>query len=124
MELGESKEDYLETIYVLSLKKDKIVRVLDVAVEMNVTKASACLAVKKLTELGYLIRGVDHEIFLTEKGSELGKRIYDRYHFWNSLLTKLGIEGETAKEDACHMEHVLCDESFYIFKAYIDKTFA
>ncbi|MCD8149774.1 MAG: metal-dependent transcriptional regulator [Clostridiales bacterium] len=111
MILTESREDYLEMIYVLG-KQYRIVRNVDVAHAMNRTKASVTTMVHSLVEEGYLVvekRG--GHLALTEKGEAIAKITYDRHVFYRDLLIRAGVEPELAEREGCIMEHILCEES-------------
>ena len=122
MELGESKEDYLETIYVLGDRGTKPVKGIEVAAELSLSKASVCLAAKKLAELGYIEYDKNHEFILTDKGRELAKKVYERHEFWTTVLIEIGVSEETASNDACRMEHVLTDESYDKMKVFFNRA--
>ena len=121
MELGVSKEEYLESVYVLGIKHGKIVRNVDLAEILNVKKSSASQAIQTLIDMGYLHRGSDYELLLTSKGIDLGERIYERYQFWSRYLLSIGVDPETAAKDAREMEHVLSDESFLKLREHMMK---
>lgn len=120
MELGRSKEEYLEAVYILSVKKGRTVRNVDLAEELNVKKSSVCRAVKLLEELGYLTKGMDFSFCLTSKGKNLGERMYERHRFWKELLRKAGVSECTTIKDAKEMKHMLTDESFEKIKIYMN----
>lgn len=122
MELGESKEDYLETIYLLGNQGKKPVKGIEVAGELGLSKASVCLAAKKLAELGYLEYDKEHELILTERGLALAEKVYERHKFWTSVLIEIGVSEETAGNDACRMEHVLTDESYDKIKMFFNDA--
>lgn len=122
MELGESKEDYLERIYLLGDQGKKPVKGIEVAAELGISKASVCLAAKKLAELGYLEYDKEHELLLTDKGLALAKKVYERHEFWTTVLIEIGVSEETAGSDACRMEHVLTDESYNKMKLFFNRA--
>ena len=121
MELGESREDYLETIYMLTLKGDRGVKSSRIAEEMQLSKPSVSHAVKCLEEIGYLKKQSTGEILLTEKGKKLGKMIYERHLFFKAFLMKIGVPEKRAGEEACRIEHVLSEESYALFKEYVEN---
>ena len=122
MELGASKEDYLESIYRLGNRGKNPARVIDIAKDMNVAKSSASLAVKCLEHMKYVERGAEFEVYLTSKGQKLGKILYERHRFWKHLLVEIGITNETAEREASEIEHVLSEESFQTLKKYLETT--
>ena len=119
MELGESKEDYLEAIYALTEGKQEVVRSIRIAEYMQVSRASASIALRKLEKLGYLQYCDTHGVRLTEKGHILGGKIYDRHLFFTEFLQTIGVSPGTASKDACRLEHVVSDESYDKFKCFL-----
>ena len=111
MKLYASGEDYLETILVLQ-KKLGMVRSVDVARHMGVSKPSVCHAVAVLQEGGFLIMDADHFLHLTEAGKKIAGKIYERHRFFTDRLIEAGVDPKTAESDACRIEHVISDETF------------
>ena len=111
MKLHASGEDYLETILVLQ-KKLSIVRSVDVARHMEVTKPSVCHAVATLRDGGFLMMDEDHFLHLADVGREVVEKIYERHCFFTEQLITAGVDPKTAEADACRIEHVISDESF------------
>ena len=112
MKLHASGEDYLETILVLQ-KKLSIVRSVDVARHMEVTKPSVCHAVATLRDGGFLMMDEDHFLHLTDVGREVAEKIYERHCFFTEqLIIAAGVDPKTAEADACRIEHIISDESF------------
>ena len=111
MKLHASVEDYLETILVLQ-KKLSIVRSVDVARHMEVTKPSVCHAVATLRDGGFLMMDEDHFLHLTDVGREVAEKIYERHCFFTEQLITAGVAPKTAEADACRIEHVISNESF------------
>ena len=111
MKLHASGEDYLETILVLQ-KKLSIVRSVDVARHMEVTKPSVCHAVATLRDGGFLMMDEDHFLHLTDVGREVAEKIYERHCFFTEQLITAGVDPKTAEADACRIEHTISDESF------------
>ena len=120
MKIYESAEDYLEMILVLKRKKGAV-RSIDIAREMNFSKPSVSIAMKKLYEDGYITIGTGHEIDLTEKGREIAERIYERHVVISQILMKIGIDETTAVKEACRIEHVISQDSFEKMKAAIKE---
>ena len=111
MKLHASGEDYLETILVLQ-KKLSIVRSVDVARHMEVSKPSVCHAVASLRDGGFLTMDEDHFLHLTDVGREMAERTYERHCFFTEQLIAAGVDPKTAEADACRIEHIISDESF------------
>ena len=116
MKIYESAEDYLEMILVLKRKKGAV-RSIDIAREMNFSKPSVSIAMKKLREDGLITIEDGHEIKLTEEGQEIAERIYERHVVISELLMSIGVEETTAVKEACRIEHVISQDSFEKLKA-------
>ena len=115
MRLHASGEDYLETILVLQ-KKLGMVRSVDVARHMEVSKPSVCHAVATLRDGGFLTMGSDYFLHLTDVGRAVAEKIYERHCFFTEQLIAAGVDLETAEADACRIEHIISDESFLRLK--------
>ena len=109
--LHASGEDYLETLLVLQ-QKHGMVRSVDVARHMEVTKPSVCVAVNTLKDGGFLIMDENHFLHLTDIGREVAEKIYERHCFFTEQLIAAGVDPETAEADACRIEHVISETSF------------
>lgn len=119
MALNESGEMYLESILVLS-KKNNMVRSVDVAEYMQLSKPAVSRAIGKLKAERYILVDADGHIALTESGREIASGIYERHIFLTRFLIKLGVDEETAKADACKMEHDISDKTFEAMKLHAD----
>lgn len=111
MKLHASGEDYLETILVLQ-KKRGMVRSVDVARHMEVSKPSVCHAVATLRDGGFLMMDEDHFLHLTDVGREVAEKIYERHCFFTEQLITAGVDPKTAEADACRIEHTISQDSF------------
>ena len=111
MTIHKSAEDYLEAM--LMLKEERgYIRSVDVADKLGVTKPSVSYATKRLRESGYIAFDSAGMIVLQPSGLEIAERIYERHKLLTELLTGLGVSPETAREDACRIEHDLSVETF------------
>ena len=119
MNLQESGEMYLESILVLSKKKDRV-RSIDVVEYMGFSKPSVSRAIGLLRGGGYVNMDADGYLTLTEAGLEVASKIYERHSLLSSFLVSLGVSEETADADACKLEHHVSDESFAAIKKYVD----
>ena len=117
MRLHESGEMYLETILILSQRG--AVRSLDVAEYMHFSKPSVSRAVSLLKNGGFIIVDKNGFIELTDAGREVADSIYERHRLLTSLLTMLGVDEETAAEDACKIEHDISEKSFEAIKKHV-----
>ena len=122
MELKESGEMYLETIYVLSKRKG-FVRSIDVVEEMGYSKPSVSRAMGILRDGGYITVGADGGLNLTEAGLEVAERTYERHTILSEFFMKLGVNEERAVADACKIEHVISSETFAAVKMHLQEDF-
>lgn len=114
--LHASGEDYLEAVLVLQKKKG-MVRSVDVARHIGVSKPSVCHAVNTLKDGGFLVMDEDHFLRLTDVGQEVAEKTYEKHCFFTQLLVNAGVEPKTAEQDACRMEHAISDDSFQKMKS-------
>ena len=120
MLIQESGEMYLETILVLS-RTSGHVRAIDVGEHMGYSKPSVSRAMGLLKQGEYIVIAKDGSITLTDTGREIAEKIYERHTLLTKVLTSLGVDAETAAEDACKMEHVISDESLAALKRFIES---
>lgn len=112
MSLLESGENYLETILVLT-KRNGSVRSIDIAEEMNFTKASVSRAMSILKRDNYIIMEPDGRILLTKDGQKKAAAVYDRHVTLTRFINEvLGVDEEIAEKDACRIEHIISLETF------------
>ena len=111
MNIRKSAEDYLEQILMIREQKG-IVRSIDIAAGLGVTKPSVSVAMKRLRENGYINMDKDNLITLTDSGEEIARTIYDRHKTLTHCLLLVGVDEEHAREDACKMEHDISQESY------------
>ena len=120
MIIHESAEDYLEAIYMESLRRSSV-RSIDVVNVLGYSKPSVSIAMKQLEENGYITRDENRFLHLTDKGLEIALRIYERHETLAACLMKMGVSKENAYRDACKIEHDLSDESFGRIREYAKR---
>lgn len=120
MAMLESGEMYLETIYILS-QKSTSVRGIDVGEYMGFSKPSVSRAVGLLKKEGLVVIDESGYIKLTEAGEKKAQSIYDRHTVLTKLFINLGVDEETAVNDACRIEHYMSDKTFEAIKAHMAK---
>ena len=111
MNVGETIENYLETIYIL-LKKNGEIRSIDIVNEMGYSKPTISIMMKQLREKDFVDFDEAGYITLTDKGRAVAEKVYERHIVLTEVLMRLGVDEKTAKEDACKIEHVISQESF------------
>ncbi len=119
MHLQESGQMYLETIYILTQKRQDV-RSIDVCEYMGYSKPSVSRAVGLLKNGGFLNVDSDGFLTLTDAGREVAEKMYERHNIISGLLVRLGVDKAIATEDACKIEHVISDESFSAIKGYFE----
>ena len=120
MHIQESGEMYLESIYVLQKQKG-FVRSVDVAEYMGYSKPSISRAMGLLKNGGFIEIAPDGAITLTETGTSVAEKIYERHTVLSGMLVALGVSPQVAAEDACKLEHAISDESFLAIKKHMEK---
>ena len=120
MKIQESAENYLETILVIGREKGRV-RSIDIANELGFSKPSVSVAMKNLRENGYITTDDEGYITLTETGSAIAERMYERHVMLTEWLVSIGVAREIAVEDACRIEHVLSPDSFDAIKRHAES---
>lgn len=120
MQVNESIEDYLEQI-LIQQEKNGCARSVDIANSLSVTKASVSHATKLLRENNYIHMDDDKSITLTPSGREIAERMYQRHLVLAKFLMRLGVQEDTAFEDACRMEHDISAETFSAIYRHAEK---
>ena len=121
MRIQESGEMYLETILRLSQQSGHV-RAIDVGEEMGYSKPSVSRAMSILKQGGYIVIEADGSIVLTDTGREIAEKIYARHTLITNFLISIGVDKETATEDACKMEHGISDASFEAIQKLVEKN--
>ena len=117
---SQSGEDYLECVYLLSSLQSIVHRV-DVAKRMGVSQPAVNKAIKLLVEKGYIYEDGKH-LFLTQAGKTSAQAVYEKHCLLRDFLVQLGVSPAVAAEDACHMEHILSEETLQAMKAHMKKS--
>lgn len=111
MAIQESGENYLEAILVLK-NRNGYVRAIDVAHELGFSKPSVSRAMSILKKEGHIETDPLNQILLTESGKKIAETIYERHQVLTKFLESIGVDSETAANDACRIEHVISPVSF------------
>ena len=120
MRIHKSAEDYLEMILRLTEEKG-YARSVDIAMGLGVSKPSVSVAMKQLREGGYIVMDKDNYISLTDTGKEIAHRIYERHKVLTRMLTMIGVDEQTAENDACKVEHDISVQTFTALKDQLEK---
>ncbi len=117
MNQNETIENYLETIYILIQKKGNI-HAIDVSNELQYSKATISIMLKKYAAEGYLVVDENGNIILTEEGNKIAEKMYERHNMIAKLFMELGVDEETAYKDSCKIEHDLSEKTFECIKKF------
>lgn len=116
----ESAEDYLETILILRNRNGEV-RSIDIATEMGFSKPSVSIAMKHFRENGYVTVNESGHIHLTEAGLAVAERTYERHLVLTRLLVAIGVDEQTARADACRIEHDISEQTFDCIKEQLRR---
>ena len=116
----ESSEDYLETILILRERKGNV-RSIDIVNEMNYSKPSISIAMKKLREAGKIEMDANGYISLTPEGEGIARKIYARHKLLQTVLMAIGVDPQTASEEACRIEHDINDDTYNKINEYYNE---
>lgn len=111
MKIRKSSRNYLEAMLMMQ-EKHGYIRSIDVAEQLGVTKPSVSYATKRLREAGYITMDKDSHITLTETGMEIAQRIYERHQLLTEYFMRIGVDEDTARADACKVEHDISEATF------------
>ena len=120
MHLQESGEMYIESIYVLN-KRMGNVRSIDICEHLGYSKPSVSRAMSLLKKGGFVLSDENGYLTLTDAGREVAEKMYQRHTVLSELLMQLGVNEQTACDDACKIEHHISEESFNAIKKYVGK---
>jgi len=120
MNLYESAENYLETILILRNRLGEV-RSIDIVSELDFSRPSVSVAMKKLRESGHIDMDRDGYITLTESGLKIAESVYERHTILSDFLISLGVDEKIAGEDACRMEHMLNQQTFEKIRDHVER---
>ena len=121
MRILKSSEDYLEAMLMMQ-ERHGYIRSIDIAAELEVTKPSVSYATKRLRENGYITMNREGLISLTDSGMAIARRIYERHKMLTEFLITIGVDEQTARQDACKIEHDISDETFQAMKRHAGRA--
>ena len=94
------------------------VRSIDIVHHLGFSKPSVSIAMKQLETSNYIERDGDGFITLTESGEEIANMIFERHLILTNMFIGLGVNPETARTDACKVEHDISEETFECIKKF------
>lgn len=119
MNKEETIQNYLEAIYITSIKKEKV-KAIDIVNYLHFSRPTVSIALKQLEANGFILIEKNN-ITLTDKGKDVAKAMYERHEYIAKVLMYLGVNKEQAYIDSCLMEHDLSNESFNAIKNATNK---
>ena len=121
MKIQKAAEDYLEAMLMMQ-ERHGYIRSIDVAAQLGVTKPSVSYTTKRLREAGYITMDSDSLITLTAGGLEIARRIYARHQLLTEFFMRLGVDEQTARADACTVEHDLSEQPYAAICRHAKRT--
>lgn len=119
-DITKSNEDYLECI--LNLENNGATKSIDVAYDLNVSKAAVSIAMNDLQAKGFIKKESYGEIILTSLGRDIAQSIYKKHTLVKNFLLGIGVNSDIAEEECCKIEHILSDETLACLKKFCDKN--
>ncbi len=117
----ESKEMYLETIYLLE-RESQHAHTAEIAKLLQVSKPSVTKAMGVLKEEGLIEQERYGPVVLTKRGREISEKIYENHKLITQfIIGSLGLSPKQAEENACKIEHVIGADMLSAMKEYMDK---
>lgn len=120
MDVSEAIQNYLETIHILSMKKNEV-HAVDICNHLNYSRPTVSIVLRQMRENGLVTVDDLNHIHLTQEGLRIATSLYERHNVISELFMRLGVSRETALEDACKIEHDLSEETFAALKAHLMK---
>ncbi len=118
MAIHESGENYLEQLLLLSEQKEKV-RAVDLCAALGFSRPTVSVMLRELRAQGFVVVSDNGGLSLTESGERIARSIYERHCLITELLVKLGVSRETAKEDACLLEHDISEETLSCIRRFL-----
>lgn len=118
MAVSEAIQNYLETIYILSLKQNEV-HAVDICNHLSYSRPTVSIVLRQMRENGLVTVDDLNHIHLTEEGRRIAESLYERHTVISELFMALGVSRDVALEDACKIEHDLSEETFSALKAHL-----
>ena len=120
MVMLKSSEDYLEAILMVTAEQGYC-RSIDIAKKLGFSKPSVSNAVGKLEGSNLIVREKDGRVLLTREGREIAEKTLDKHTFLRDFFISIGVNADTAEEDASNLEHALSDETYIKLRKHLRK---
>ena len=120
--ISKALEEYLKTMYVIQIQ-NKEIRVTDIARQMNISKPSVNKAINNLKENGLVYYETYGKIELTEKGTDLAKKILEAYDIsYVFFKDVIGLDEDTSKREAEKLKLTMEDNTINNLAKYVHKV--
>ena len=120
--ISKALEEYLKTMYILQVQ-GKVLRVTDIANQMNISKPSVTKAINSLKENGLVDYETYGKIELTENGNDLAKKILEAYDIsYVFFKDVLGLDDEASKREAEKLKLTMEDNTINNLAKYVHRV--
>ena len=103
----------------LSQEQGGDIHAIDVAHALEVSKPSVSIAMKKLRERKLITVNDSGALKLTRSGKKIAETVLAKHRLLKTILIDIGVDVDTAEEEACMIEHVISDDTYRkILKAF------
>lgn len=117
---NELAEDYVELIAELIATSGEA-RPVDIAARMGVAQPTVAKALDRLQRDGLVHRAPYRAVFLTEAGQHLAADCQRRHGIVVRFLVRLGLDPETAEQDAEGIEHHVSPRTLELFARFAES---
>ncbi len=114
----ELMEDYIELIADL-IEYSGEARQIDIAQRLGVTQPTVAKMLKRLTEAGLVTQRPYRGVFLTDEGVLMAKNARRRHEIVEAFLCRIGVDPDTARNDAEGIEHHVSEETLKVFERFL-----
>ncbi len=121
MPIHESGENYLEQLLLLSRERERV-RAVDLCAALGFSRPTVSVMLRELRRGGFVVVADNGALSLTEAGEEIAQKIYERHCLVTELLVTLGVSRETAREDACKIEHDISEETLGCLRRFLSEA--
>ena len=118
-----ANEDYLECMVRIESEAGEGagVRSVDIANQLDVSKASVNKAVAALKSQGLVDQSHYGKVMLTDEGRAIGEAVWYRHRLLRTfLMRELGVPYQRADSEACMMEHALSEDTMDRWLRYLE----
>ena len=117
---SELAEDYVELIAELIAHFGEA-RPVDIASRLGVTAPTVAKTLDRLARDGLVMRARYRSVFLTDQGRALAEECRVRHDIVVRFLIRLGLDAETAEQDAEGIEHHVSARTLALFAAFAER---